>query len=186
LFRQTALPPIIFWTDCGRRIAIVAARDHLTACPRPSTWCGLVGCRTNGLQEEMAMSARDGIENTLYRYAWTFDMDELDDIWQCYTADVEVTFEELKVGREAVVAEMRRRRAVYREKSTTPWHVITNVYVTNETESTADVASWFTQYTRPADGPVQFNVAGWYDDSFRLDDGVWRVHRRRVLLAGAR
>jgi 3-phenylpropionate/cinnamic acid dioxygenase small subunit len=137
-------------------------------------------------KEERQMSARSGIENTLYRYAWAFDMDHLDEIWQCYTKDVEVTFEELKVGREAVVAEMRRRRDKYREDDITPWHVITNVFITNETETTADVASWFTQYTRTKEDLGTFNVIGWYHDRFKVDDGVWRIHRRRVLLAGDR
>ena len=47
---------------------------------------------------------RSGIENTLYRYAWTYDMDELDGIAECFTIDAEVQFRDtgLKVGRDAV------------------------------------------------------------------------------------
>jgi 3-phenylpropionate/cinnamic acid dioxygenase small subunit len=127
--------------------------------------------------------ARSAIENTLYRYAWTYDMDELDGIAECFTTDAEVEFRDsgVKVGRDAVAAEMRRRREKYDDGSI-PWHVITNLYITDESEHQATVRSWYTFFIQAPDGAQRFASIGWYDDVFALEDGAWRIKRRRVLL----
>jgi hypothetical protein len=126
---------------------------------------------------------RLGIENTLYRYAWMYDMDEMADIAECFTVDAEVEFRDSgrKVGREAVAAEMRRRRGKYGD-GTIPWHVITNVYITDATDRTARVRSWYTFFTQSPDGTRTLSSIGWYDDHFALQDGEWRIDRRRILL----
>jgi 3-phenylpropionate/cinnamic acid dioxygenase small subunit len=130
---------------------------------------------------------RSAIENTLYRYAWTYDRNELDGIGECFTADAEVEFRDsgLKVGREAVVAEMRRRRAKYSDGSI-PWHVISNVYITDETEDKAVVRSWYTFFVQAPDQTQRFGNVGWYNDVFSNEDGAWRVWRRRILSPHAR
>ncbi len=126
---------------------------------------------------------RSGIENTLYRYAWAYDMDELDEIAGCFSTDAEVEFRDsgLKVGRDAVAAEMRRRRQKYTD-GTIPWHVISNVYITDATDTRARVRSWYTFFTQSPDGSQKLTSIGWYDDQFALEDGEWRIRRRRVLL----
>jgi hypothetical protein len=125
---------------------------------------------------------RSGIENTLYRYAWAYDMNGLELIDECFTTDAEVEFRDtgLKVGREAVGSEMRRRHGLYPD-GTIPWHVISNVYITNPTDTEATVRSWWTFFVRDADGNQAFRGVGWYDDVFALEDGVWRIKRRRVM-----
>jgi 3-phenylpropionate/cinnamic acid dioxygenase small subunit len=134
------------------------------------------------------VNARSGIENTLYHYAWGYDNDEVDSMWQCYTTDVEVTFGDtgLKVGRDAVVEEMARRRSLYRPNGSLPWHVITNVYITDETATEASVKSFWTFFVKEAGGQPTFKSIGYYDDEFAVEDGVWRIKRRRVLGAGER
>ena len=125
---------------------------------------------------------RSGIENTLYRYAWAYDMNELDLMPGCFTADAEVEFMDVgwKIGRDAVAGELGRRRGKYVDGSI-PWHVITNVYITDATETDATVRSWYTFFVQAPDGPQRFSSIGWYDDLFKLEDGDWRVHRRRIL-----
>lgn len=134
------------------------------------------------------MSARSGIENTLYHYAWGYDNDEVDTMWQCYTIDVEVAFGDtgLKVGRDAVVEEMARRRSRYRPDGSLPWHVITNVYITAETDAAASVKSFWTFFVKDTGGTAEFRGIGYYEDEFAVEDGVWRIRRRRVLGAGQR
>lgn len=134
------------------------------------------------------MSARSEIENTLYRYAWAYDMDELAAIAECFTEDAEVEFRDtgLKVGRPAVVAEMMRRREKYRPAGETPWHVITNVYITDESARQAKVTSWWTFFVVSSDHTSAFTGIGSYDDVFANDNGAWRISRRRILLAGER
>jgi 3-phenylpropionate/cinnamic acid dioxygenase small subunit len=125
---------------------------------------------------------RSEIENTLYRYAWTYDMDELDGIAECFTTDARVEFRDtgLKVGRDAVADEMRRRRGKHTDGSI-PWHVISNIYITDVDDHRTRVRSWYTFFIRDADGTQRFASIGWYDDEFMLEDGAWRVHRRRIL-----
>jgi hypothetical protein len=130
------------------------------------------------------VSARSAIENTLYRYAWTYDMDELAGIGECFTEDAEVVFGTgLQVGRDAVVAELTRRRAKYRPEGTMPWHVITNVFIRSETAQEAEVAAFYTFFTKPPDGPPAATSIGHYDDVFVEDGGVWRVRRRTMVPA---
>jgi 3-phenylpropionate/cinnamic acid dioxygenase small subunit len=125
---------------------------------------------------------RSGIENTLYRYAWAYDMNEAG-IGECFTSDAEVEFRDSgwKLGRDAVAAEMTRRREKYSDGSI-PWHVISNIYITDPTDDSATVRSWYTFFVCAADGSQGFRSVGWYDDVFAVEAGVWRVRRRRVLM----
>src|SRR4051794_20052625 len=125
---------------------------------------------------------RSGIENTLYRYAWAYDMDQLEQMPECFTTDAEVEFMDVgwKTGRDAVAEEMRRRRGKYADGGI-PWHVISNVYITDATDTSATVRSWYTFFVQGTDGTQRFASVGWYDDRFALEDGVWRVRWRRVL-----
>lgn len=136
------------------------------------------------------MDSRGQIENTLALYAWTFDMDELDRIGECFTADAEVTFRTgLRVGRDAVVAELERIREPFRRDALLPWHTMTNVLVTARTDQAAEVTSFGTVFTQPLVGegvrPTPHRLA-FYEDRFVLDDGVWRIARRTVASDGRR
>ncbi len=129
------------------------------------------------------------IANTLSRYAWAYDWDEIHLIGECFTRDTEVIFGDtgLKKGRDAVVAELDRRRSIYRPKQQTPWHVSTNVFVRPINETRATVASWYSFGTvEPGKSLTALTSFGWYDDVFALEDGEWRVATRRVLRAGER
>jgi 3-phenylpropionate/cinnamic acid dioxygenase small subunit len=134
------------------------------------------------------VNARDEIENTLYRYAWAYDMDQLDEMGKCFTADAQVEFADvgLKAGRSAIVEEMRRRRDLYRPENAVPWHVISNVFIESQTEAEATVKAFFTFFVRGTDGVEKFRSIGYYDDTFGPEDGAWRIRHRRVMRAGQR
>jgi hypothetical protein len=130
------------------------------------------------------MNPRSEIENTLYRYAFAYDMQGAEGIGACFTEHAEVVFStELKVGRAAVVAELERRRGRYPEGAI-PWHVITNVFIREQREREAVVASFFTFVLQSPGGEPALTSIGWYDDVFVDDGDAWRVSRRRVLGAG--
>lgn len=133
----------------------------------------------------LGSGARDAIANTLSLYAWAYDRDELDLIGSCFTADAEVEFGTgWKTGREAVVAELGRRRALYRPTGAIPWHVISNVLVHEQHEATARVTSFYTFLVKaPGEAPTPQSI-GHYDDLFVVEDGVWRIRRRSVVAAG--
>jgi SnoaL-like domain len=132
-------------------------------------------------------SPSEMIQATLYRFAWGYDMGDLGDIDQCFTSDARCEFRDtgLKVGRESIVAEFRRRRAAY-AGNVVPWHVITNVFVTDLDEQSAHVRSWFTFFLQEEQGVQRFSNFGWYDDLFAREDGSWRIAERRILSPQAR
>jgi hypothetical protein len=128
------------------------------------------------------LSARSNIENTLYRYTWAFDLDELDLLDECFTPDAEVDFEgDLKVGRPAVIAELRQRREKYRRDGATPWHSVTNLFITDETADRVAAKAFWHFFMRTSDGTYAFLMFGFYDDIFVRDGDVWRIESRRVL-----
>ena len=143
---------------------------------------------THPLQLPEAAVQRTMISNTLCRYAWAYDFDELDMIGGCFAREAEVLFTTgLKTGRAEIVAELARRRAVYRPRGETPWHISTNVFVRPVSASKAVVASWFSFGVRkPGEEPMELSSFGWYDDVFVLEDGDWRVLTRRILRPGER
>jgi hypothetical protein len=132
-----------------------------------------------------AGTERSGIENALYRYAWTYDLNE-QGIGECFTPDAEVGFADtgLITGRAAVAAEMARRRSGY-PPGVTPWHLISNIYIARQTDLEADVKSFYTFMVVKPGEPLTVRSVGYYDDRFRCDDGVWRIWRRSIVAVGA-
>jgi hypothetical protein len=114
-------------------------------------------------------------------------MDEMERMGECFATDAEVSFGTgPQVGRAAVVQELTRRRDRYRPENQTPWHVITNVLIEDESDRQATVKSFFTFFVKPRVGPVALSSIGYYDDTFIHDGETWRIHRRRVMSAGER
>jgi hypothetical protein len=132
------------------------------------------------------IDARGAIENALARYGWAYDKDELELIGECFTSDAEVEFSTgWQVGRSAIVEELGRRRAKYRPIGAVPWHVITNVFVREQTDEEAQVVSFYTFYVKePGAAPVLQSI-GHYADLFAPEDGTWRIRRRSVVPAAA-
>lgn len=79
----------------------------------------------------------------------------IDDIGECFTKDTRVDFEGagVKHGREAVVAELSRRRQGYRERCATPWHVTSTTLISEEGEDSATAHSWVMGVLSSADQP---------------------------------
>lgn len=128
------------------------------------------------------MTIRDEIENTLALYAWSYDFDNCRDIGQCFTADAVVNFDTgVRRGREEIVAELTRKRAKYGD-DVVLWHVSTNLLIQSRTDYKVDAKSWFTFLVKKPGGDIANTALGYYDDSFLLDDGMWRVGIRSVVL----
>ena len=121
------------------------------------------------------------VANLLSRYAWAYDFSDATLLATCFTRDCEVSFQgDLKVGRDAVIVELMRRRSAYPDEQT-PWHVVSNILIRAADRESTVVASWFSFGVMACDKPPVLNSFGWYDDFFIVEDGEWRVHRRRVL-----
>lgn len=124
------------------------------------------------------------LERTPYRYASLYDMGEIDEIGACFTVDAVVEFgASVAVGRQAVVAHLRRQRARY-SSGHLPWHTILNAVAHEQSDGTATVTSWFTFAVEFPDGPPQIKSVGCYEDLLCREDGHWRVKRRRLSHPG--
>jgi len=128
------------------------------------------------------MDARSGVENTLYRYAWSYDIGDIDGLADCFTLDAESIFtnSDIKRGREEIVTEMRRRRSKYAH-GVTPWHIISNVFITDFSEISARVKSFYTFIEVCPGQPLAVRSLGYYDDIFVLEDGTWRISKRQIV-----
>ncbi len=124
---------------------------------------------------------RDEIENTLARYCWCYDTDQLDSIWCCLTPDAEVAFLAVTaVGREAVIEELRRRRARY-DDGAIPAHALVNVYLREPQAGDVEVTSMYLFSAQAPGAEPRFTSTGYYHDHFRYHDGAWRISRRRII-----
>jgi hypothetical protein len=129
------------------------------------------------------VSARDGIENTLYHYAWGFDFDDIEMLADCFCVDADVTFPNghRTLDRAGAREELNRRREAHRQAGTSAWHVITNVMISDETPTEARARSFYTFLVgAPGGKELRLTSVGYYDDWFANEDGTWRIKRRRV------
>jgi uncharacterized protein (TIGR02246 family) len=127
--------------------------------------------------------ARGSIENVVYRVARGYDENDDSVLAQCFTSDAVVDWHgsAQMEGKEAVVAELLRRRARYTD--TLPWHVVSSVEVLTETDHAATVRSRYTFSVLGGEPSPALTAVGWYHDEFTREDGAWRISHRRLAAA---
>jgi ketosteroid isomerase-like protein len=143
------------------------------------------------------MSVRGDIENTLYQYSLGYDEAQLGLLADCFTEDaVVVSGEDDRIeGREAITALFAERRRHRVERDEQPRHVVTNIYIREESEDRATVVSYLSLVTTPNQGgaartarrvvDTETSVAtGWYSDILVREQDRWRIKQRRVHLDG--
>jgi hypothetical protein len=128
----------------------------------------------------MTGGARSPVENTLFRYAYMYDMDDLLSIGECLTEDVEVEFSTgLKRGKAEVEAELERQRGKYRTQGVAPRHLISNIFIRHETSYEVEVTSSYAFFVKPLDEPPSFKGLGYYNDTLVDEGGIWKLKARR-------
>jgi hypothetical protein len=131
------------------------------------------------------MTIRDEIENLYALYAWAFDMDQLELLADMFTDDAQVEFSEGRAeGREAVLADLEKRRASMRPDDLVPWHLMTNLLIVKATEREATVRCFYTFFYNRPSGSIEPYKLGYYEDVFVEEAGVWRIRRRRIVSGG--
>lgn len=132
------------------------------------------------------MTARDEVSNTLSRFAFGFDYDDVEELAACFTADVHVTFTDGEDdGLDAVMANFARRRQAFRERDVMPWHLINNVFVSDgPTPDSLGVRSFFTFFTRARGEPPKPSSLGLYDDVFVPSGAHWLIAARTIRSGG--
>jgi len=128
------------------------------------------------------VSARDGIAQTLARYALGLDEGRDDLLADCLCDDVVLNFPALGqtvVGREDAIAYLQGRRATRSDVNEQARHVITNLYVVEEDEAQALVTSYYILVVTAAEGTR--TSSGWYRDRLVRDGERWRFAERTIL-----
>jgi 3-phenylpropionate/cinnamic acid dioxygenase small subunit len=128
------------------------------------------------------MSTRDGIQQTLARYALGYDENDFDLLADCFAEDAVIFFPAgggLTVrGRDAIRAKLKQQRDDRSERDEQARHVITNLCVLEESAQEARVVSFFVVV---ATGSTGVRVSsGWYHDRLADEDGLWRFKERTV------
>jgi hypothetical protein len=124
-----------------------------------------------------------GIRQTLARYALGFDGADFDLLAGCFTEDASVGYPDGSevTGRGALIRQFRQMRSAHHGQVR---HFISNTAILSETDSTVESVSYVLSIVTEPDGSIRAHRAGWYRDTFRLEDGVWRFARRIVRADG--
>lgn len=139
------------------------------------------GGRGDGLTDRLADEL--AVRNVVARLAQLADHGDLDDYVQLFTTDASWEFPggprrgraDIRAG-----AEDRRASGVTGPGSATR-HVITTLAVDVVDGTTAEADSYWLFVRETTSSPTIFNM-GHYHDTFRFEDGAWRLARRQIVL----
>ena len=129
------------------------------------------------------MSLRDEIADTIYQYAWGYDGDDLDLLAGAFAEgavlnhaidDSEVT------GPQAIRDWMDEKREVFRSHGEQPRHMIANIVVEQESETTASSRCYMTMMVTRSDGSVYAHHAGRYLDRYVRVGDRWLFSERLI------
>jgi uncharacterized protein (TIGR02246 family) len=123
------------------------------------------------------------IHATLNRYAWGIDVGDADMVAECFGRDAGLVAPGGTThGREAIRADVEAKRDERAARGIVR-HLVTNVLVTADGDARASVRSLFAA-TAHRDGVTSLFATGWYDDTFVVDEGAWRIAHRTIHMDG--
>lgn len=132
----------------------------------------------------MTLSTQDrlDIQQLVARYAWALDTGDVEGFVDCFHSDGELLWDAFDTPLQwRGAAELRRFAEGLRAlpASAGRQHHVSNLLV-EPADGGARGRAFVLVTLRQPDGAVAAHVAGWYEDSFALEDGKWRI-RRRVI-----
>jgi hypothetical protein len=120
------------------------------------------------------------IENLLHRYAELIDAGDLEGVADLFThgrisASPDATPEQIREGRDQVLALYQRSTRIYDDGIPHTKHVTTNSIVeVDEATGTASARSYYTVLQQVDEFPLQPIISGRYHDTFqRIDERWW-------------
>jgi 3-phenylpropionate/cinnamic acid dioxygenase small subunit len=129
------------------------------------------------------MSLRGAIEDTIYAYAWGYDDDDLDLLAGAFTetATLSHAIDGSRVtGRAEIRAWMDEKRQVFRDAGEQPRHMIANVVVEQESDTTASSRCYMTMMVTRSDGTVYAHHSGRYLDTYMKEGTMWLFSERLI------
>jgi uncharacterized protein (TIGR02246 family) len=133
---------------------------------------------TNTLLLEDQLAIRDVIA----RCAWALDTGDVEGFTACFCTDGVLLWDVFETpDRWQGHAALRHFAEFFRAQPTSAGrqHHVTNTVIT-PTEHGALARSYVTVALRQGHGPHLLNVMGYYEDSFRSEDGHWRLAERAI------
>lgn len=123
---------------------------------------------------------RPEVEQLLGEWAWLIDHGRADEAAVLYTSDAEQTIGGVTARGIDTIAEGLRRRAALTGR--TSRHVMSNLRLSDVTASTAQ-ASWILTLYRSDDSarPPNAILIADVNDTFRLEDGRWKIRSREIV-----
>lgn len=129
------------------------------------------------------MSLRDAIEDTIYAYAWGYDDDELDLLAGAFAEGATLNHAldgSTLSGPAEIRAWMDEKRQIFRDAGEQPRHLIANIVVTQDGESTASSRCYMTMMVTRSDGTVYAHHAGRYLDTYAKVGDRWLFSERLI------
>ena len=127
------------------------------------------------------MSIRDGVVDTIYRYAHAFDENDMDAFADCFTeSGVTKRAGGDVVGREQIRRAFGERRNAYDERGEQPRHIVTNIVIDQCSETEATVYSYLMLVVTAS--TTEIRVSGRYTDDMVLDGHRWRFRSRETAV----
>ena len=134
------------------------------------------------------MADKQTITEILGKMGWAFDNNKLDYYETVYADDARFTVSMFGMGQ---VADYQSKATIMDLYTTTKTaqndhrrHVITNIFFTEDTATTATVVSYMTLYLKGAEG-MKLLSTGEYTDKFALIGGAWKLVHRDLMLDAA-
>jgi ketosteroid isomerase-like protein len=136
------------------------------------------------LMETWELAAREGVRDTIARYAHLVDAGRIDEVADLFTPDGVLEANDLPpaAGRDAIRAFLGGTKSRLAASTTRPWirHHVSSVLVEVEDPTTATARAYFFALTER--GPDHW---GRYRDRLVLHERRWRFAHRRVRTDGA-
>ena len=131
------------------------------------------------------MADKQAISEILGRLGWAYDSGHLDYFETIYTKDSRFTISIAGKGQvgdykglDVIMGLYRGAKAAQTDQRR---HCVSNIFFTEETETTATVISYLTLLAT-RDGVTRTLSAGMYTDRFALVAGSWRIVHRDLAL----
>jgi 3-phenylpropionate/cinnamic acid dioxygenase small subunit len=129
------------------------------------------------------MSLRDEIADTIYRYAWGYDDDDLDLLAAAFAEGATLNHAidgSIVTGPAEIREWMDEKREVFRANGEQPRHMIANIVAEQESETTASSRCYMTMMVTRSDGSVYAHHSGRYLDKYVRVGDRWLFSERLI------
>jgi hypothetical protein len=129
------------------------------------------------------MRLRDEIADTIYQYAWGYDDDDMELLAGAFAEGALLNHAldgSTLTGPEEIRDWMDEKREVFRSHGEQPRHMIANIVVEQDSETTASSRCYMTMMVTRSDGSVYAHHAGRYFDRYVRVGDRWLFSERLI------